>query len=1068
MANTPQSRQQSEQAMQRATAEAARQAAAARATSKAPGAGDATAAKQQAARAQAMSDAAKAAAAARAQQAAVATTQPAATPAMVKDQISPAPRVGGGAPKPVDVTKEAHAESARRQVRIMTEQYIRALPKEIQKTYKEGDIDSINKAIDNWNQKVAHQKSGIALGELYKKESMAEYIKEQPVELRDAYLKGGVEAYNQAVEDYNKKVQRNNARYNSIVAELERGGYKEGEGYDVASYLRDHPEKEKELLIVFDTQSVSEAKEHNKKYYGIGATEYVPRRDFIKQYFKDKGWDYSIHRGKATVKELKQYDVNLANANAAYDSFQESLDKPQVSLAHFIKNYFENKGWDNKRPSDGTVAELTEYDNKLKEAREFYKQKYGTGAVVSSAAARTLGFVFIPARALDPAVPVSEIQSWEWAAGAGQLMLLATPIKKIPIPISTGIKVAATSAFVSDTVMDTVQSVKEGNFSATNLAVSVAIDAAIIYALFIHPALKAKTKSAEIEHWADRQRIERDLLRKPSLTQEEQALLADIEVKNRLEAIGDRMKTGQYAKEAQAVEMQAYKMRQDMFKRLFESLLPKRSKIKPYYWPVFDDSLSQIQHAIATRDIKLLISGAKRLELLGKKMPKESGGEALAQRAKMLRENAEGYIKIADKSVDKNTLDNIKKGIESDQNFIDNANRALRRATKKDRQEAIKKAIEETQRQLAEKRKLAVATRENIQVKYKVVKPGEYPLAKAQPKQTTVPAIKEKALEKSLKKISDAEKKIRESKKKLRVNKREIPVKELLLRSSREIARKYDIKESEFIDAYSRLPLATRKLISIARPDIYPEMAPLPLTSPQEKRKAAVRPFTIPYTQPEPKPETKPQPEMQPQPKQRIATEQELLPTPEPFPGITPQPELDIPTTTITTTTTPPPPPPKLKLGDDDKEKRKVIALSKGAIAWRMGQLHGKPRWDVIVNPYKSNEHYMMVFGKPPKGAAIAVGGPKSAYRTAQMLYGKPPSKAVHVDSGFQDIIATASGRNIKLHFKPDPKLETKGDISIGQRNNRISERMPRISNRIRGITGRRGVRISPKMRKLS
>ncbi len=178
-------------------------------------------------------------------------------------------------------------------------------------------------------------------------------------------------------------------------------------------------------------------------------------------------------------------------------------------------------------------------------------------------------------------------------------------------------------------------------------------------------------------------------------------------------------------------------------------------------------------------------------------------------------------------------------------------------------------------------------------------------------------------------------------------------------------------------------------------------------------------------------------------------------------------PEIPIPELETFEIETTPRPVPVISGGAGDEKKREIIANSNGAIAWRMGQLHGKPRWDVIVNPYKSNEHYMMVFGKPPKGATIAVGGPKSAYRTAQMLHGKPPSKAVHVDSGFQDIIATASGRNIKLHFKPDPKLETTGNISIGGHSERVSNPAPRISNRLGGISGRRGIRITPKMGKL-
>ena len=129
--------------------------------------------------------------------------------------------------------------------------------------------------------------------------------------------------------------------------------------------------------------------------------------------------------------------------------------------------------------------------------------------------------------------------------------------------------------------------------------------------------------------------------------------------------------------------------------------------------------------------------------------------------------------------------------------------------------------------------------------------------------------------------------------------------------------------------------------------------------------------------------------------------------------------------------------------------------------------MHGKDRWDIIVNPYSKDEDYVMVLGAKPEGATIVQRGPKSAYATAQMLYGKPPSKSVHVDSGFEDIaIIPKGGKKIRVEYKPDPKLETKGDITIGRRNVIISEKPPSISGR-RGRISPRMPRITPRMPKL-
>ncbi len=143
--------------------------------------------------------------------------------------------------------------------------------------------------------------------------------------------------------------------------------------------------------------------------------------------------------------------------------------------------------------------------------------------------------------------------------------------------------------------------------------------------------------------------------------------------------------------------------------------------------------------------------------------------------------------------------------------------------------------------------------------------------------------------------------------------------------------------------------------------------------------------------------------------------------------------------------------------GRTDEENRKLIKHSGGAIAWRQGMVGGKDRWDTIIHPYESNAEYVMVLGKKPDGATIVARGKGSAYATAQMLRGKPPTHRVTVDSGFQDIGIEPKGkRGIRLDYTPDPKMQTTGDITIGQRTSVISPRSPRLS---RGT-----IRITPRM----
>lgn len=210
-------------------------------------------------------------------------------------------------------------------------------------------------------------------------------------------------------------------------------------------------------------------------------------------------------------------------------------------------------------------------------------------------------------------------------------------------------------------------------------------------------------------------------------------------------------------------------------------------------------------------------------------------------------------------------------------------------------------------------------------------------------------------------------------------------------------------------------------------PALSPGISPTPAagSAPSPAGAKATAPAPSPAPAPAPKPAPKPAPEGIPRPASvETTTAQPVAPVPG---GPIPQGKY-------------------FKISD--KEARQVIIDSDGAIAWRQGQVGGKDRWDTVVYPY-GNKDYLMVIGNPPEGATIVRKGKGSARATAQMLRGEAPKKQVRVDSGFQDIIITPTGRRgIILDFKPDPKMQTTGDITIGTRTPRISERLPRITGR--------------------
>jgi hypothetical protein len=99
-----------------------------------------------------------------------------------------------------------------------------------------------------------------------------------------------------------------------------------------------------------------------------------------------------------------------------------------------------------------------------------------------------------------------------------------------------------------------------------------------------------------------------------------------------------------------------------------------------------------------------------------------------------------------------------------------------------------------------------------------------------------------------------------------------------------------------------------------------------------------------------------------------------------------------------------------------------------------MGQLNKKDIWHVIVDPYTAKENYFVVVGRTPQNASI-VRGPKSAYKTAQLLYGHNLDRSVRIDAGITDVrLDPIGGKRVRISFTGDPKLQTTGDFNISDR----------------------------------
>lgn len=177
-------------------------------------------------------------------------------------------------------------------------------------------------------------------------------------------------------------------------------------------------------------------------------------------------------------------------------------------------------------------------------------------------------------------------------------------------------------------------------------------------------------------------------------------------------------------------------------------------------------------------------------------------------------------------------------------------------------------------------------------------------------------------------------------------------------------------------------------------------------------------------TEIQPKIQAAPKPRVAPVPVTKIVT-----PTKTPVKPVPPPPKIPPPKPPIRLRVLPLPFRPK-----EDKAKRKRISQSDGAVGWKHGKLHGKRIWHVIMSPYQSEDDHVTVIGRKPPNTTI-VDGPGSAAKTVKLLFGKPPSKRVTGDIGFFDFALEPRGaKKIFIEFKPDPKLETTGDITIGKR----------------------------------
>jgi hypothetical protein len=170
----------------------------------------------------------------------------------------------------------------------------------------EGFVPSASQPLPPFTGQIVNRDKNLVLDETGKVVTIDEYKRRLPEIHKHAADIMNKETQDRAAE-YDKKM----AEYRAIVDKQDKAlaklkDYRSGEGYDLAGYLRKHPDDELTLSKAgFTDWDIVKAKAYNERPISIN--------DFTKQYYKDQGWD----------KDKLGRDMNLttirdAQAESAY------------------------------------------------------------------------------------------------------------------------------------------------------------------------------------------------------------------------------------------------------------------------------------------------------------------------------------------------------------------------------------------------------------------------------------------------------------------------------------------------------------------------------------------------------------------------------------------------------------------------------------------------------------------------------------------------------------------------------------------------------------------------------
>jgi hypothetical protein len=315
-------------------------------------------------------------------------------------------------------------------------------------------------------------------------------LKDQPAELREAYSKGGVPAYNKAVIVYQERIDKE-------LAQFDKDNITLGNKYMLRSDFEKLKPEYQQIAWErgFDVMEDVIRQDDVKQDRALNSLKFAENKDGSYDFDKLASYARTHQNSQQTFKDAGFEDSDKLNQDIKkYNDVSLKLDEKEYIRRYFMDN--DLKGIERIpkiaaitiQPFQTIPLTGNKEDKQIilnyNKARSAFIKEHGIGQEIASIELTHAESVFPPARALRPDVELKDISGLEWGIGVAQVALFAIPgvgggIGKIAGSTAgrltgAGMGVAAGGVFTCDTVKNW------NNMSSTEQKIAVAMDILII------------------------------------------------------------------------------------------------------------------------------------------------------------------------------------------------------------------------------------------------------------------------------------------------------------------------------------------------------------------------------------------------------------------------------------------------------------------------------------------------------------------------------------------------------------------------------------------------------------